>query len=76
MGTEMSDKLWLTDVEVGTCFCSTRQWVEDGVTSEQIIDAANRYATHVETFSEKYIKTQTIGLQKKAGKNPARSNPN
>jgi len=42
MGTEMSDKLWLTDVEVGTCFCSTRQWVEDGVTSEQIIDAANR----------------------------------
>ena len=71
MGTEMSDNVWLTEAEVGTRFCSTRQWVEDGVTPEQIIDAAYRYATHVETFSEKYMKTQTIGWQKKAGKNPA-----
>ena len=72
MGAEMSDKLWLTDAEVGTRFCLTRQWVKDRVTPEQIIDAANRYATHVETFSEKYMKTQTICWQKKAVKNPAR----
>ena len=29
MGTEMSDKVWLTDAEVGTRFGSTRQWVSN-----------------------------------------------
>ena len=27
MGTEMLDKVWLTNAEVGTGFGSTRQWV-------------------------------------------------